>query len=70
MKDGTYREETNEMDESQMQRSDLVFLLNSIFSSHGTHPYPYQRRSTDRSIRELEEWRKEMEKGRGMDWEH
>lgn len=70
MKDGTYREETNEMDENQMQRSDLVFLLNSIFSSHGTHPYPYQRRSTDRSIRELEEWRKEMEKGRGMDWEH
>lgn len=68
MKDGTYQK-NEALDEFQIHRGDLIFLLNSIFTKQGSHSYPHQSRSRERSVREIEEWRREMEKGKGMDWE-
>ena len=64
---GKYMEK--EYDFGEMQRMDKLFLIFSIIEQAGTSSYPHQTNIKSHSARSIDEWKKEMEKGEGMDWE-
>lgn len=53
----------------QMQKLDKLFLLFSMIENAGNDPYPHQTYAKQHSARSIDEWKREMEKGSGMDWE-
>jgi hypothetical protein len=65
-KDGSYRQEAGN---GLQERGDFVFFLASLFRKNPANSYPRQTQEKANSIHAIKEWQKEMEKGKGLDWE-
>ena len=53
----------------ELQKLDKLFLLFSIIEGADDNAYPHQTNLHERSVRSIDEWKREQAKGHGMDWE-
>lgn len=68
IKEGDYKKDES-LEEGEMYRGNIIYMLSSLFSGNQGSSYPHQDRIKDYSVREMEEWQKELEKGKGLEWE-
>lgn len=68
MKGGDYQRDEL-FKEGEMYRGNMIYTLSSLLSGSQGSSYPHQDRIRSHSAREIEEYQKEMEKGKGLEWE-
>ena len=56
-------------DIGELQKLDRLFLFFSIIEGFEGNSYPHQANLNEYSARTIDEWKREEEKGHGMDWE-